>query len=68
MFALAGAVLTAGCVIGRPLELAQSRAHLTFLKDAHWKTGLVEGRECLILDVPGQQRPPVRRRVGAIFE
>lgn len=31
------------------------------LNSNHWKTGEVEGRKCLILDKPSEQRPPVRR-------
>ncbi len=34
---------------------------LDFLNPASWKADTVEGRSCLVLDVPGEQRPPVRR-------
>ncbi|WP_372795707.1 hypothetical protein [Pontiella sp.] len=43
------------------LKLAESRDQLTFLNSESWKTGEVMGRAALILDVPGAQRPPVRR-------
>ncbi len=43
------------------LNLADSRGQLAFLNSGKWTTGEVMGREALILDVPGTQRPPVRR-------
>ncbi len=43
------------------LELAQSHDQLIFLNSGEWKTGEVLGEMALILDVPGKQRPPVRR-------
>lgn len=45
----------------RPVELAGAKDQLVFLNAGSWKTGEVLGRRSLILDVPGKQRPPVRR-------
>lgn len=47
--------------LGETLKLVDSMDQLVLLDSNHWKTGEVEGRACLILDKPGEQRPPVRR-------
>jgi hypothetical protein len=41
--------------------LADETQRLEFLTSKHWKTEDVGGRKSLVLDVPGKQRPPVRR-------
>ena len=43
------------------LELVQSQDQLIFLNSGEWTTNEVLGEMALILDVPGKQRPPVRR-------
>lgn len=43
------------------LKLAEAQKQLTFLNSGEWTTGEVQGSPALILDVPGEQRPPVRR-------
>jgi hypothetical protein len=44
-----------------PIRLTEHRDELEFLRADHWIEGSVAGQQCLILDVPGEQRPPVRR-------
>lgn len=66
-----GILLVAGCVIGRAgfgSNMAEKKWSLAAVQDQlaplnanSWKLDTVEGRECLVLDVPGEQRPPVRR-------
>ena len=34
---------------------------MIFLNSGEWKTADVQGKQALVLDVPGSQRPPVRR-------
>ncbi len=41
--------------------LSDSGDRITLLNPHSWKTDDVDGRKCLILAVPGPQRPPVRR-------
>lgn len=54
-------VLLTSICSAAPLKLAESKDRLVFLNTGSWKSGEHEGRKCLILDVPGKQRPPVRR-------
>jgi hypothetical protein len=54
-------MLLLGGAYAAPLELADSMDQLILLDSNLWKTGEVEGRECLILHTAGEQRSPVRR-------
>jgi hypothetical protein len=59
---VSGILTVAACINdGEPIQLTQHRDQLEFLRPDHWIDGSVAGRECLILNVPGEQRPPVRR-------
>ena len=60
------ALLLAGCSHERPMNtvqysLPESADRLVLLNPASWKSGGIDGRVCLVLDVPGPQLPPVRR-------
>ena len=57
---IAGLLLVGGA-IAAPLKLVESKDQLILLNPGSWKIGTHEGRECLILDKVGEQRPPVRR-------
>ena len=59
--ALTAGILAATGVFAVSIELADANEQLILLNADHWKVGDVEGRRCLILDVPGEQLPPVRR-------
>ncbi|MEE9368999.1 MAG: hypothetical protein V3V05_09065 [Pontiella sp.] len=54
-------LLLAVGVCAAPIKLADALDQLELLDSNHWKIGEVEGRRCLILETPGEQRPPVRR-------
>ncbi len=58
---LIGVLVFAACAHGQSIALVDSKDQLTLLNSSHWKAGEVEGRNCLILDKTGEQRPPVRR-------
>ncbi len=59
--AILGSCLALGSASAAPVVLANARDQLKLLRPESWKTGIVEGKESLILDVAGEQRPPVRR-------
>lgn len=56
-----GSWLLLGGAVAAPLTLVDSKDQLILLNAENWTTGEVEGRACLILNTPGEQRPPVRR-------
>jgi hypothetical protein len=43
------------------IKLAEAQDQLVFLNSGEWTTATVQGKQALVLDVPGKQRPPVRR-------
>ena len=59
--AILGSCLVLSSACAAPVVLANARDQLKLLRPESWKTGTVEGKESLILDVAGEQRPPVRR-------
>lgn len=59
-FPILGTLFVAG-TYAKELKLAKAQDQLTLLDSSHWKTGEVLGFDALILDVLGEQRPPVRR-------
>jgi hypothetical protein len=61
MLPILGSVLLINIASAEPIQLSEARDQFKLLHPENWKTGVVEGKESLILNVPGKQRPPVRR-------
>ena len=62
---LAGCILVGNSMAGSGAEarvqLSAVQDQLTPLNAGSWKVESIHGRKSLVLDIPGKQRPPVRR-------